>query len=42
MVGALPNWATIGTTGLVLLAVGATFRAAARQPPQRRHYASLR
>jgi len=25
VVGALPNWATIGTTGLVLLAVGATF-----------------
>ncbi|MEZ5182164.1 MAG: hypothetical protein R2702_09860 [Acidimicrobiales bacterium] len=43
MVGALPNWATIGTTGLVLLAVGATFeqrRADLRSA--RRAYASLR
>jgi hypothetical protein len=43
VVGSLPNWATIGSTGLVLLGVGATFEQRRRElASARRRYASLR
>jgi hypothetical protein len=42
VVGELPNWVTIGSTGLVLLAVGATFEERRRDLRVARHrYASL-